>query len=371
MPTLRFQTIHRPDRSPSQRFRYEQYLDYFRQHGFSLEFSYLLNEEQDRIYYRPGHWAAKAAIVMQATAMRWRETFEAAPDITFVQRESYMLGSSWFERQMARRSALIFDFDDAIWLADVSHQNRGFGWLKSAKKTGEIIAASHEVIAGNAYLADYARQFNPRTSVIPTTIDTDYHRPFPRKKTDNEPICIGWTGSLTTVPYFHAFSPLLIKLKQRFGERICFKLIGDATYKNAELGLQGDPWRLASEIEDLNQLDIGIMPLPDDPWTRGKCGFKGLQYMACGIPAVMSRVGVNLEIIQDGQNGYLANTDEEWFEKLSQLVESEELRQRLGQAGRQTVLERYSVLSQRDRYLSILHQAMQQRSSASAGRSNP
>lgn len=369
MPTLRFQTIHRPDRSPSQRFRYEQYLGYFQKQGFALEFSYLLNQDQDQVYYRPGHWVAKAGIVLDATAKRWRETHQNAPDINFVQREAYMLGSSWFERQMARRSALVFDFDDAIWLADVSSQNRGFGWLKSAKKTGEIIKASHEVIAGNAYLADYARQFNPRTTVIPTTIDTNYHRPYARNNKEGEPVCIGWTGSLTTVPYFDAFAPLLVRLKQKFGQRIRFKLIGDASYRNTELGLQGDPWRLNSEIEDLNQLDIGIMPLPDDPWTRGKCGFKGLQYMACGIPAVMSAVGVNLEIIQDGQNGYLANTDEEWFQKLSQLVESEELRQRLGQAGRQTVLDRYSVLSQRDHYLTVLNRAMQERSSASASES--
>jgi len=363
MPTLRFQTIHRPDRSPSQRFRYEQYLGYFKQHGYTLEFSYLLNEAQDRVYYSPGQWTAKAGIVMQATVKRMRETMQSAPDITFVQREAYMLGTSWFERQMAKRSALIFDFDDAIWLADVSRENRGFGWLKSAEKTGEIIAASHSVIAGNSYLADYARQFNPRTSIIPTTIDTDYHRPFPRKKAVNEPICVGWTGSLTTVPYFDAFTPVLTRLKKKFGQRIRFKLIGDDRYQNAELELHGDPWRLDTEIDDINQLDIGIMPLPDDQWTRGKCGFKGLQYMACGIPAVMSAVGVNLEIIEDGQNGYLANTDEEWFEKLSQLVESEELRQRLGQAGRQTVVDRYSVLSQRDIYLAVLRDAERQTSS--------
>lgn len=361
MPSLHFHTIHRPDRSPSQRFRHEQYLDYFRSQGFDLHFSYLLSEAQDRIYYSSGQWLKKAGIVGHAALNRLRETLAAPPDLVYVQRESFMLGSSWFERQMARRSALVFDFDDAIWLADVSEGNKGFSWLKSSSKTSEIIRQAHEVIAGNQYLADYALQFNQRVSVIPTTIDTDYHLPRP-KQPHKDSVCIGWTGSLTTVQYFHDFAPLLIRLKKHLGSRVRFKLIGEVGYRNEELELQGEPWRLSTEIEDLNDMDIGIMPLPDNEWTQGKCGFKGLQYMGCGIPAVMSPVGVNKEIIQDGVNGFLAHSEEEWFEKLSQLVESAELRQRLGRAGRKTVEERYSVRSQRERYVQVLNKALAQRS---------
>jgi glycosyltransferase involved in cell wall biosynthesis len=364
MLSLRFLTIHRPDRSPSQRFRYEQYLDTFRKAGYQLEFSYLLDQAQDEIYYRPGHLWAKAGIVRKAIVHRARELRKPAPDLLFVQREAFMLGSSWFERQMARRAPMIFDFDDAIWLADVSSQNRHLAWLKSRKKTGELIRASREVIAGNQYLADYARRFNAHTTVIPTTIDTEYHRPLERPRRDAA-ICIGWTGSHTTVPYFHAFSPVLEQLKARYGARIRFKLIGDPTYRNPALDLQGHPWRLENEVEDLNDLDIGIMPLPDDEWTRGKCGFKGLQYMACGIPAVMERVGVNPEIVRDGENGFLATSPQEWLEKLSELVESEELRRRLGAAGRQTVIDRYSVQSQKQAYLDVLARALDGRSSLS------
>lgn len=357
MARMLFQTIHRPDRSPSQRFRYEQYLGFFRSNGFEPEFSYLLDAEQDRIYYSPGRWINKGVIVGQSAWKRFLETRSTPPEIVFVQREAFMLGSSWFERQMARRSALIFDFDDAIWLADVSRQNRGFGWLKSPRKTAELIAAADEVIAGNNYLADYARQFNQRVTVIPTTIDTDYHRPLPRQEI-NRPVCIGWTGSLTTVPYFDAFTPVLGEIKARFGDRVRFELIGDPNYHHSQLGIQGRPWVFATEIEDLNALDIGIMPLPDDDWTRGKCGFKGLQYMACGIPAVMSPVGVNKEIIRDGVNGFLAGSDKVWVERLSELIESEELRRSLGDAGRKTVEERYSVRSQQERYLTVLRAAL-------------
>ncbi len=358
MPRLRFQTVHRPDRSPSQRFRHEQYLDYFRSQGYELEFSYLLDPQADRIVYSQGRWLAKGGVVLRAVGQRTRELIQSPPDLVYVQREAFMLGTPWFEQRMARRSAMVFDFDDAIWLVDVSRQNRGLGWLKSGDKTARIIAASHAVIAGNHYLADYARQYNPHVSVIPTTIDTDYHKPREHPKEDPT-VCIGWTGSLTTVSYFDAFVPVLERLKKRFGSRLRFKLIGEASYRAPSLALQGEPWSLATEIQDLQDIDIGIMPLPDNPWTRGKCGFKGLQYMGCGIPAVMSPVGVNREIIQDGQNGFLANNDDEWLDKLTLLIESPALRQQLGQAGRQTVLERYSVLSQRDNYLRVLREARQ------------
>ncbi len=357
MPRVLFQTVHRLDRSPSQRFRHEQYLEWFRRNGWDTRFSWLLDPAQDRVYYAPGRWGAKAGVVAAGTWKRLKETLRPEADVLFVQREAHMLGTSWFEERMARKVPMVFDFDDAIWLADVSEGNRRFAFLKDGEKTARLIRAATEVIAGNDYLADYARQFNDRVTVIPTTIDTDYHRPMPERRA-GKPVCIGWTGSLTTVPYFDAFAPVLMRLKERYGEAIRFKLIGEGAYRHDGLGLQGDSWRLATEVEDLNDIDIGIMPLPDNEWTRGKCGFKGLQYMGCGIPAVLSPVGVNVQIIEDGVNGFLAGGEEEWFDKLCRLVENAGLRERLGAAGRKTVEERYSVRSQRERYLEVLERAL-------------
>jgi len=117
-------------------------------------------------------------------------------------------------------------------------------------------------------------------------------------------------------------------------------------------------WNCDSEIEDLSEIDIGIMPLPDDEWAKGKCGFKGLQYMAMEIPTVMSAVGVNREIIEEGVNGFLASTEEEWIDKLSLLIESEELRRNIGMEGRKTVIEKYSVDSQKQRYLEYFNELL-------------
>jgi glycosyltransferase involved in cell wall biosynthesis len=154
--------------------------------------------------------------------------------------------------------------------------------------------------------------------------------------------------------HFRRALPILRRIRERYGDRVEFKLIGDAGFHDEELGIHGIRWSAATEVDDLYEFDIGIMPLPDDEWSRGKCGLKGLQYMALEIPTVMSPVGVNTEIIDDGANGFLASSEDEWVEKVGRLIESPELRAKFGSAGRQTVVSRYSVESQKGRYLDYL-----------------
>lgn len=278
-------------------------------------------------------------------------------DIVFIQREALLLGSSFFEKRFYRSGArVIFDFDDSIWLLDTSPGNKTWGWLKNPNKTKTNIAHAHTVIAGNAYLADYARQFNPRVEIIPTTIDTDFHVPMPALRHGRQ-VVIGWSGSISTIKHFEYALPFLRQLKEKYGDGIAIKVIGDAGYQNEELQVVSQGWSAATEVKDLNTFDIGIMPLPDDEWAKGKCGLKGLSYMACGVPTVMSPVGVNKEIIEHGVNGYLAGTTEEWVKYLSELVENSLLRQQLGDAGRDTVLKRYSVEAHKQRYLQVLKRA--------------
>jgi glycosyltransferase involved in cell wall biosynthesis len=248
---------------------------------------------------------------------------------------------------------MVFDFDDAIWLPNISENNKKFEWLKNPKKTPSLIAIANLVIAGNDFLANYALRFNSNVQVIPTTIDTTYHK----RKNDavhRERICIGWTGSHTTIQHFKQAILVLKQLQKKYGNKIYFKLIGDENYHNEELNLKGIKWKLEDEIEQLSEIDIGIMPLPDDEWAKGKCGLKGLQYMALEIPCVMSPVGVNCEIISEGINGFLAKDENEWVEKISLLIENPALRKKIGIEARKTVEGRYSVNSQKERYLSLL-----------------
>ena len=346
-----FIVMHRKDRSPGQRFRHEQYLPYLEANGFECEVSYIIDQKADSFFYKPGNFLGKAGVALKSIRKRFSDLQKAKKaDIVFIYREALFLGSTWFERQMQKTQAkTIFDFDDAIWIHDVSNANRLFSFLKNPNKTPELITLVDKVFAGNPYLAAYAQQFNKEVVIVPTTIDTKEYKRI--QQPENGRVCIGWSGSITTIKHFEHAIPFLIPIVEKYGEKVYIKVIGDKTYLNKALGVKGHPWKKDTEIEDLSEIDIGIMPLPNDKWAKGKCGLKGLQYMALEIPTLMSPVGVNTEIIQDGVNGYLVEKETEWVEKLSLLIEDQPLRQEMGKRGRETVLEKYSVEANKELYL--------------------
>ena len=263
-----------------------------------------------------------------------------------------MIGTTLFERGLAKSGKpIIFDFDDSIWISDISEGNKNLSWMKRSSKTDEIIALSKLVIVGNQYLADHAKLFNNNVEIIPTTIDTNYHKPT--EKQAKETVCIGWTGSETTIRHFKLIIPVLKRIKEKYGDKVSFIQISNVTSECPEIGLETVVWNAQDEIAQLQRIDIGIMPLPDDAWAKGKCGFKGLQYMALEIPTIMSPVGVNTEIIDDGKNGFFATTDDEWFAVLCKLIDDADLRKNIGEEGRKTIVARYSIDSQKEKYLSL------------------
>ena len=360
-----FAAVHPPGRVPSQRFRFEQYVEYLAEHGLPTTFAPVIHPDEYGVMYGSKQLPRKAWIGVRGLARRAGDLLRLRDfDIVFVQREAIQLGTALFERAAARaRPRLVFDFDDAIWLPNASSANSRLAWLKNARKTSRIIEAADLVLAGNDYLADYARQFNSAVEVVPTTIDTEQYIPPPKGEREDG-VTIGWSGSMTTMEHFKPFVPVLKRLRGRLGDRVRFELIGDPTYREPELGIVGRQWSAATEVEDLARFDIGVMPLPDDEWSRGKCGLKGLQYMALEIPTVMSPVGVNSKIIEDGQNGLLASSEDEWVDKLTQLVESAELRRQLGAEARKTVEERYSLRVHAPRFAQTLRETARGRESS-------
>lgn len=360
MPSVLILCAHRPKRSPSQRYRFEQYLPFLEQQGFHFTFSYLLNEKDDLTFYSQGNFLAKVVILLKSVFIRMKDVFRFKNyDIIFIQRETTFLGSAYFEKRARKSGAyVIFDFDDSIWLADTSPGNKKWEFIKKPAKFFEAVSYASCVIAGNTYLAAKAQEINANTLLIPTTIDTDIH--VSKSELRNKGIItIGWSGSISTVKHFETLLPVLIKLKERYKEKLRFKIIGDKNYVNTSLDSEAIAWSESTEVNELNSFDIGVMPLPDDEWANGKCGLKALSYMACEVPAVLSAVGVNKNIIQTGLNGFLATSQEEWFEMLSKLMEDKELRIRIGKAGRQTVLEKYSVEANKSKYLSVFKNAQQ------------
>jgi len=355
MPKILFIANHRPNRSPSQRFRFEQYLSFLKNEGWDYDFSYLISEKADSIFYQKGHFLKKMGILINSFFIRWGNVLNASNyDIIFIQREAFLTGTTFFEKRFSKSKAkVIYDFDDSIWLSNVSDANKKWNWLKNSNKTKEIIAVSDLVFSGNQYLADYAKQVNNNVVIIPTTIDTEEYKKISSK---NDKVCIGWSGSITTIQHFEYAIPFLKEIKKKYGNQIMIKVIGDKNFTNEELGIIGIDWNKNDEIKELSSFDIGIMPLPNDEWSSGKCGLKGLQYMALEIPTIMSPVGVNTEIINDSINGYLAETEKDWIEKITQLIESKELRRSIGLMGRKTVINSYSVKSNKDIYLNQFNQ---------------
>jgi len=341
------------DKSPGQRYRLEQWEPLLRERGVDITYAPFECAELNDVVYKQGQIAKKLRLVVQALGRRAALLSKLTNyDVIYLHREAALLGPAVFERLIHRSGVpIVFDFDDAIFLSYKSPSNGYLSYLKFAGKTKTNCRLAAHVMVGNPYLAEYARQFNQNVSIIPTTIDTDKYKPV-NIEDSSGPVVIGWTGSHSTVQHLDTLRSALAKLAQR--ESIRLRVIGTPNYQIEGVEFETIMWRSETEVEDLSAVDIGIMPLPDDNWARGKCGAKALQFMAMGIPTVCSPVGVNTDIIQDNENGLIANSEEEWIEKLSLLIRSRELRARLGKAGRQTIEQRFSAAVQAPRVYEVL-----------------
>lgn len=277
-------------------------------------------------------------------------------DFVFIHREILPVGPpilEWFIAKILRKK-IIYDFDDAIWNTDLKYEPRLQKILKWRSKVASICKWSYKVSCGNEYLCSYALQYNSSVVLNPTTIDTDgLHNPalYAVNKNQKE-IIIGWTGTHSTLKYLHDITPILKHLETT-NSQVRFVVIAD---KKPDLDLKSIsfvPWSKEHEGQDLMKFDIGIMPLTDDKWSQGKCGFKALQYMALGIPCVASPVGVNKKIIDHASNGFLCTTSSQWQGALSTLISDVQLRKEMGVRAREKVIKDYSVDSNAAVFLSL------------------
>jgi len=333
-----------PEEGAGCRFRIAQFIPYLEAHGFDVTLSPLFTTEFFRLVYRPGSYMRKAMTFTALSLKRLDSLRDISRfDVVFIYREVFPIGPALVERllTMGDRPPVVFDFDDAIFLPSVSEANRVIGALKLPQKVATIIGRSRHVIAGNEYLADYARRFNPAVSVIPTSVDTDVYMPAPPRAERETPV-VGWIGSPTTAPYIRNLAPVLQRVNERHPFTLRISGLGEPLVIPG-IDVDNVPWSLVDEVALFNGCDVGVYPLADDEWSKGKCGFKAIEFMACGVPVVAAAVGVNREIIEDGANGFLASTDDEWVDKLGRLLADAGLRRRFGETGRRTIETRYSL----------------------------
>lgn len=339
--------------SPSQRFRIEQYKPLLQQAGVQYFFQPFISETYAPFIYKKGHLLKKTLGVVAGFWRRLAGLFRYRDvDAVFVQREASPIGPPIFEWLWSKllRKKLIYDFDDSIWLPNTSEGNTLAAKLKCFWKVGMICKWASKVSVGNEYLAGYARQFSEKVVFNPTCVDTENKYNKTIEYHDGK-VVVGWTGSHSTLPFMETLYPVLKKLSSQLD--FTFLVICDRPAGFSLPNMQFLPWKKETEIDDLLRMDIGIMPLKMDEWAKGKCGFKIIQYMALGMPAVATKIGVNDTIIDEGINGYTCATDDEWITAMTKLITDAGERKRMGENGRQKIRACYSVASNSAVFLSL------------------
>lgn len=263
-------------------------------------------------------------------------------DLLWIEKEALPWVPAWAEiAALPRGLPIALDYDDAVFHRYDMHRRPVVRHLLG-RKLDQLMARSALVTAGNEYLADRARQAGAaRVEIVPTVVDLA-HYPIPARPEASKSAVIGWIGSPSTwAEYMQPMLPLLLQAAETEGARILS--VGAGQGAGPHPLLTDHPWSEDSEAAMIGQMDIGIMPLTDTPWSRGKCGYKLIQYMACGLPVIASPIGVNATIVQDGVNGFLAASPTEWQAALRRLIHDPALRQSMGQAGRRRVESQYSL----------------------------
>lgn len=347
------------DSAPSQRLKFEQYLDIFKSSGIEFKFRPFMSPRLYKIAYVKGKYLEKAFLVIIGYISRIKDICSAMRcDVVYLHLEACPFGLPVFEYLFCMfKKPIIYDIDDIVYFPHSSRANKFIQFLKCPMKIPAIIKLSSHIIVVTDYLKEFSERFNKNVTLIPPTINTDKY--FVKNKSNSKKVCVGWTGSRTTSEYLLLLEKVLKEVAQRYDIRI--KVIGDRSFRINGLNIEAKDWSSDTEAEDIQDIDIGLYPLPNSEWVMGKGGLKALQYMGIGIPVVCTRIGAVLDFIQDGLNGFLADTEKEWIGKLSLLIESHELRSRVGMAGRKTVEERYSVKVNAQKYLEILHKVYNER----------
>ena len=356
-PRLEIYFPYPPGEVAAQRFRIEQYFPYL-ELEFDIKIRSFWSATTWRILYKKGHFFQKSVDLMIGFTKRIFWLLPALrADYIYILREATPIGPPVIEWILAKlfRKKIIYDFDDAIWLPNQSEANRGLVKnLKSHSKVGKICSWAYKVCVGNNYLADYAGKYNNRVVIIPTTVDTDHwHNPAGYSKNENPIPIIGWTGTHSTLKQLDILWPVLDELIQEIP--FTFHIISDEFPEERRDYVRHIPWNKTSEIADLMQFDIGVMPLYNTEWEKGKCGFKLLQYMALEIPSIASEVGVNGEIVNRSELGFLIkeNNPSAWKQAFLKLLSISELRAEMGVEARKRIQDSYSVVANKDKVLGL------------------
>ncbi len=335
----------------SSRYRLYQYIPLLEQKGIQITAYPLINDRAYDVFMGNKRLNPilkpflRFFLVTSAMVKRFFHILKAGSyDAVYIQKD--VLPSLYLMTLKMLNKNLIFDLDDAIYENHATVKPSPFGldnlFFKLRKNNLiKTLRSAKTVTVTVPYLAEYVKKYNENVHVITGPINCSVYRPVPKK--DSNKTVIGWIGSPVTAKYVRDILPAFAELEKKYSY-IEFHIVGSKPFESDDLNIRFFDWSEEKEIGLLSQFDIGIMPLTDDKWSKGKGGLKILQYFAMGIPVVCSPVGINEELVTDGINGYHANTSDEWTDKLAKLIENKSLGEKFGEAGRKTVEEKFDLI---------------------------
>lgn len=348
-----------PERvAPSQRLKYEQYFESFRENNLEIHVSSFMTQAFWKVVYKKGHFFQKVLYTLIGYFRRTADLFRLPfYDLVYIHLWVTPFGPPIFERLFAAlNSKIVYDIDDMIFLTEKSKSNNLISGLKGRTKPFYLMKKAKHVIVCTPVLEEVAVKFNANVTDISSTIDTTNYQPV-NKYSNSSSLVIGWSGSHSTSKYLKLLEKVLVKLREKYAFRVL--VIGDPGFSFQQLECEAIPWKEATEVQDLQKIDIGLYPLPlDEAWVLGKSGLKALQYMALGIPTVATAIGANFRVIDNGISGFLVKTEEEWSQCLIQLMENTTLRKEIGLMARKKVVEQYSIDANKGTYLSIIESVL-------------
>ena len=351
---------HPENMAPGQRLKYEQYFDYFRENNIAITVQPFMSVRFQKIVYKKGNFPEKIFWTIYGYIKRFFLIFSLRKyDLTYIFLWVTPFGPPFFEwiyTTISRK--VIYDIDDLVYLPESkSNANKLVAGLKGRRKPIFLMCKADHVITCTPYLDSFVRQYNPKTTDISSTINTGKYRSVKNYSIDNRKIILGWSGSHSTSKYLYLLDAVFRKL---MNEGCDFKLLvmGDESFKIEGIDVEALPWKESYEADVIRRFDIGLYPLPDEQWVYGKSGLKALQYMAAGVPTIATAIGANFRIIENGVNGFLVKTTEEWISCIRRLSKDKELRIQIGEKGMETVENRFSINANKEIYLSILHKVL-------------
>lgn len=353
--------IPHPLEGASSRYRVIQYISHLQANGVECVVSSFLSKNFYRIAYQRGHWLKKGTYFFFSSLRRLRDVLCCGRyDLVFIHLEAFPIGPPIIEWLLARcKIPIVFDLDDALFLPRTTSVNPIVEFFRMPKKIETILKLSRQVITCNDHLKEYVKKFNPNVSMIPTCVDTDHFVPRKQNLNRDKPL-VGWIGSHSTAPYLEMLKPVLAQLAKKYA--FTFKIVGSAMPFHVQgVEVIQENWTIEKEVAYFQELDIGVYPLPDEPWVLGKTGFKTIQYMSVGVPCIVSNIGRNREIICDGINGFMAASENDWIEKLGHLLRDSSLRLQLGLEGRKTVEKRFATAVYVSEYVDILKNVLEEK----------